>query len=227
MLLLRLLTASLVALCARMSADALTRSEREQGDEMSEVVEAAAGVAPPIPATASDPTAAAAADRMNASMGRPLPTQATVEAGSTPAEQEETLLLRIELPEAAVAGMIIRFTLPDGRLARATVPDLSQVAGWPEERILCVCVPKPPPPPPGSAAPHSPVRLHPTVILQGVLETVQGTAAEASAMAAVSAVSFSPSQAKAERKRKAPLPPLNPELQGAAAAAGAVLGSQL
>ena len=46
-------------------------------------------------------------------------------------------------------------------------------------------------------------------------------------MAAVSAVSFSPSQAKAERKRKAPLPPLNPELQGAAAAAGAVLGSQL
>ena len=65
---------------------------------------------------------------------------------------DKTELVRIELPRGAVEGTIIKFTLPDGRRARTTVPDLSKVAGWPDDRVLCVRVPKPPPPPPGTSS---------------------------------------------------------------------------
>ena len=121
-------------------------------------------------------------------------------------------------------GTIIKFTLPDGRRARATVPDLSQVAGWPDDRVLCVRVPKPPPPPPGTSS--SPVRLHPTVTVEGVLEVVHASA-HYTALAAAVAVGLSPLKVKpaTERKSKLPLPPLNPELQWVIGAASAALAS--
>ena len=61
-------------------------------------------------------------------------------------------------------------------------------------------------------------------ILEGVLEMVRASDAVAAGRAAVRAVSLEPSQSKAERKRKAPLPALHPETQGATAAASALMG---
>ena len=62
--------------------------------------------------------------------------------------------------------------------------------------------------------------------MQCVLEVAQRGDNEAEALAAVTAVSLSPSKAKEQTKRKRPLPMLNPELQGAAAAGAAILGAE-
>ena len=84
--------------------------------------------------------------------------------------------------------------------------------------------PSPPPPPPGTSS--SPVRLHPTVTVEGVLEVVHASA-HYTALAAAVAVGLSPLKVKpaAERKSKLPLPPLNPELQWVTGAASAALAS--
>ena len=72
----------------------------------------------------------------------------------------------------------------------------------------------------------SPVRLHPTVTVEGVLEVVHASA-HYTALAAAVAVGLSPLKVKpaAERKSKLPLPPLNPELQWVTGAASAALAS--
>ena len=169
-------------------------------------------------------TAAAADDKLNISeFGRRLSELTpTVASANTP--QTQTELHPVELPENAETGQSFRFTLADGRMFHAKVPDLSQVPGWPERRLMQIRVPKAPPPPPGAS--HSPVRFHPTNIMQCVLEVAQRGDNEAEALAAVTAVSLSPSKAKEQTKRKRPLPMLNPELQGAAAAGAAILGAE-
>ena len=124
-------------------------------------------------------------------------------------------LLHVELPEGARAGMLIRFTLPDGRVGRATVPAVPEDQHILRLRIL--------PASSASAPPPSDQQQQPQ-ILEGVLEMVRASDAVAAGRAAVRAVSLEPSQSKAERKRKAPLPALHPETQGATAAASALMG---
>ena len=53
---------------------------------------------------------------------------------------------------------------------------------------------------------------------------VRASDAAAAGRAAARAVSLEPSQSKPERKRKLPLPALNPEMQGATAAASVLMG---
>ena len=81
--------------------------------------------------------------------------------------------------------------------------------------VVQVRAPRAPPRPPSApgAPPRSPVRLHPTTILTGMLEEVE----EGEALAAITAVSISPSKEKPQPKRKRPLSDLNPELRMAAA----------
>ena len=77
-------------------------------------------------------TAAAADDKLNISeFGRQLSELTpTVASANTP--QTQTELHPVELPENAETGQSFRFTLADGRMFHAKVPDLSQVPGWPE-----------------------------------------------------------------------------------------------
>ena len=133
----------------------------------------------------------------------------------------QTELFRIELPARVDTGGTIRFTLPDGRLARATVPDVTQIPGWPEQRFIYVRVPKGAPRPPGLP----PRPQHPPTILEGAFEAAQQADSAVAAQIAACAVELSPSKVKEEDelKRKRPLPPLNPELYKAAGASAAVL----
>ena len=102
-------------------------------------------------------------------------------------------------------------------------PSKRSIAGWPERRILQVRVPKAPPRPAAAGEPSSPVRLHPTNILQGILEAAQAAEMKAGAVAAVSVVGQSPCKAKAVPKHNWPLPVLNPEMHAATAAGSSVL----
>jgi hypothetical protein len=133
---------------------------------------------------------------------------------------------------AAVAFLLRRALSPDlpfgtcvGRLARTVVPN-----PLPAEPFISVCVPKAPPRPPATEGaapkPHSPVRLHPTTILTGILEVAHRVGQRDEALAAVASVSISPSKLKAAPKRKRPLPSLNPQLQAAAAAGSAALAAE-
>ena len=74
----------------------------------------------------------------------------------------QTELFRIELPARVDTAVTIRFILPDGRLARATVPDVTQIPGWPVQRFIHVRVPKGAPRPPGLP----PRPRHPSTILE-------------------------------------------------------------
>ena len=98
----------------------------------------------------------------------------------------------------------------------------------PSESCLFVSVPKAPPRPPAAegAPQRSPVRLHPTSILTGILEVARRAGQQDEALAAVTSVSISPSKIKAAPKRKRSLPSLNPDLQAAAAAGSAALAAE-
>ena len=78
---------------------------------------------PSIPSTITQPAAAAASDRLLVRAGKAcdIPAAAVIDdRARVPLPDDE--LLHVELPEGARAGMLIRFTLPDGRMGRATVP---------------------------------------------------------------------------------------------------------
>ena len=126
-----------------------------------------------------------------------------------------------QLPASVDTAVTIRFILPDGRLARATVPDVTQIPGWPVQRFIHVRVPKGAPRPPGLP----PRPQHPSTILEGVFEAAQQADSAVAAQNAAHAVELSPSKVKEkdELKRKRPLPPLNPELYKAVGASAAVL----
>ena len=104
----------------------------------------------------------------------------------------------------------------------ATVPDTSTIPGWPETRRVIVRVAKAPPPPEHPVcASVSPVRLHPTVIVEAILE-VASASANSSATTAVAAVSVSPRKSTAKRVSVGALETTSCD---ALAAGGAVLGS--
>ena len=69
----------------------------------------------------------------------------------------------------------------------------------------------------------SPVRFHPTNIVEAIFEVVRGTESALGAAAAVTISSMSPSKEKALPKRRRALPALNPALAAATAAGSVVL----
>ena len=79
---------------------------------------------------------------------------------------------------------------------------------------------------PPAAAPSTPVRLHPTTIIDGVLEMARRDGHEDQSLAAAAAVTASPSKVKESPKRRRALPALNPDLRAAAAAGSAALAAQ-
>lgn len=176
-----------------------------------------------LPSTAQR-SSAAASDAANSTYYGGLSgfTQAEVTAANA-AENDQTELYRIELPARVDTGGTIRFTLPDGRLARTTVPDVTQIPGWPEQRFIHVRVPKGGPRPPGLP----PRPRQPSTILEGVFEAAQQADSAVAAQIAAHAVELSPSKVKEkdELRRKRPLPPLNPELHKAAGASATVLAA--
>ena len=86
-------------------------------------------------------------------------------------------------------------------MGRATVPAVPEDQHILRLRML---------PASSASAPPPSEQQQPPQILEGVLEMVRASDAAAAGRAAVRAVSLEPSQSKAERKRKAPLPALHP-----------------
>ena len=171
---------------------AAASTHSSEAESSAGVAAAASAVAPPEP-TLAPPTVAATvpgagaisaaasiAARCGGSTSNNPPAVPVVSVASD-------IELSIELPPGAAAGMRVGFTLPDGRMARAFVPDVSEIPGWPEQRVLHVTVPAPPKP---TRPLSSPECLEPTVMIDAILDVSETVRVHA--LDAVTAVSISP-----------------------------------
>jgi hypothetical protein len=129
----------------------------------------------------------------------------------------------IELPAGVEKGTMVQFKLPDGRTARATVPDLSIIPGWPEQRRLHVRIERPPPSP--VHATHTSARNCASSTSEPILDAIIEAARRANidVQPAVSAVSVL--QRSGGKAKHQPVGSLASTSQQTLAAGGALLAA--
>ena len=158
----------------------------EQAEDIADALDSATAAAT-VRRAVKRPSAAKADDALSKDANLSSFTEAVIDDGTS--DEATTELYRLELPARIMAWCMVRFTLPDGRLARLILPD-----PVPEQPFMNVRVPKGPHRPAASIA----ARLHPDNILKGevVHEAMEG-GVETEAHIAAMAAKASPSEIKA------------------------------
>ena len=186
----------------------------EQAQDIADALDSATAAAT-VRGAVKRPSAAKSDDALSKDANLSSFTEAVIDDGTS--DEATTELYRLELPARIMAGCMVRFTLPDGRLARLILPD-----PVPEQPFMNVRVPKGPHRPAASTA----ARLHPDNILKVVLHEAMEGGVETEAHIAAMAAKASRIEIKAVPKPRRALPPLSPDLLATAAVGSAALAAQ-